>query len=172
MLRINKSEPLWASYFSDQRRNVQLLLSEWPVNLSLCWVGWSCSQSHWETASASFDISFDNIVWAKQLSLIPIVPQEQMEDRHHGCAHSEKTLKTIVLLHWTQFNSFTPVTHESEEHFLHINMSVMAPPVTAVRCIPPVFLWVYSVKTGVCKNKTVLSSRSLVLSKNQVCKCL
>lgn len=44
----------------------------------------------WDTASVSYDISYDNIVWAKPLTLIPIVPWDKIESWEIPNVHTQR----------------------------------------------------------------------------------
>lgn len=60
-------------------QNVGIIL-QWALKS----IGSGAPKSHWDTAAVSYDISYDNIVWAEPWALILIVSWDKIESRHHS----------------------------------------------------------------------------------------
>lgn len=101
---------------------------------------WNINTSHWGTASVSYDISFDNIVWAKPLTLS--VSHGKTENRHHNWeipnAHTQ--IKSLKPLFCCTENNAVPLT-QGARNILHISyhcVTTDCPLYTAVQSVPPV----------------------------------
>lgn len=140
---------------------------------------WNTNKSGWDTASVSYDISYDNIVWATPLTLIPIVPHDKIERRHSWevpNVHStlRKNLKTFVSLNRKQFSSFFLVTQEAKGDYYLIFLCGVTESLLCDNCWKKICIKINKWRQPI-KVTLILSYRSRnvqrLLSSHNKCSC-